>query len=111
VFPSGLKTLGPQYDKKGVRCVKRLCQVYSQVLSPALHKYGIFGKGRKKAPNSVKIPELFPLLSTLSRAMYNLYTRDTKWKYNYNNFNTHVYPQQTAPFKIYTTIITTLSSY
>jgi hypothetical protein len=97
--------------KKGARCVKRLCQVYSQVHSPSLHEYGVFGKDRKKGSNSVKIPKLFPLLSTLSRAMYNLYTRDIKWKYNYNNFNTHVYPQQTAPFKIYTTIIMTCSNY
>ena len=26
-------------------------------------------------------------------------------------FNTHVYPQQTAPFKIYTTVVLTLSGY
>jgi hypothetical protein len=66
--------------KKGVRCVKKLCQVYSLVLSPSLHEYGVYGKGRKNGSNSVEIQKLFPVLSTVSRAVYNLYTTDIKWK-------------------------------
>jgi hypothetical protein len=90
--------------------LKSYARSKSQVFSPALHEYGVFGNGRKKGCDSVKMQNLFPVLSTLSRAVYNLYITDTTWKYNYNNFNTCVYPNK-LHHKIYTSVILIRSSY